>query len=302
MNRMLKAYEWWPYKDRPVVKWPNGAKVAFWVAPNIEFYELNPPLNPFRQAWPRPYPDTQAYAGRDYGNRVGHWRLMELMDKFNIRGSVSLSVALLEHHPEIVKACAGRDWEFFSHGIYNTRYQYGMSEAQEREVIRDSIDSIEQATGQTLAGWLSPALTYTERTLDLLADMGIKYTCDLFHDDQVTPVKTTTGQLCSVPYSLEFNDSIAFQVNQLPPRRYVDMLRRGFDQLYKEGAQSGTVMCIPLHAYLISHPYRLECFEEIFDYITSHDDVWVTTAKEIAEYWTEHYRDAALADIEEKNS
>lgn len=297
MRRDPQAYDWWPYQNRPKIEWPNGARLAFWVAPNIEFYELNPPSNPTRKAWPRPYPDLVGYGTRDIGNRVGHWRLMELMDKYNIRGSVSLTTGLIKHHPEIIEACAQRDWEFYSHGVYNTRYVYNMTPEQERQMIQESMDNVYDATGQHIAGYLSPGLTYSEHTFDILADLGFKYTCDLFHDDQVTPVNTPTGKLCSVPYSLEFNDSIAFQLNNLTPRRYVDMLKAGFDQLYQEGAESGTVMCIPLHAYLISHPYRLECFAEIFEYVTSHDDVWITTGREIAEYWLDHYWDNVSADI-----
>ena len=301
MKSQLQAYDWWPYRDRPKVVWPNGARIAFWVAPNIEFYELNPPPNPTRNAWPRPYPDVQGYSVRDYGNRAGHWRMMEMMDKYGIRGSVSLNVALLDHHPEIIDACKERDWEFFSHGIYNTRFVYGMDKEQERQIIRESIDDIRDRTGQELSGWLSPGLTYSEHTFDLLAEMGLTYTCDLFHDDQVTPVNTPKGKLCSVPYSLEFNDSIAFQLHNLSPRRYVDMLRKGFDRLYAEGEESGTVMCIPLHAYLVSQPFRLEVFEEILDYVTSHDGVWVTTGRDIADYWRENYWDAAQTHIAKEN-
>ena len=293
-------YDYWPYRHRPKVVWPDGKRLAFWVAPNIEFYELAPPANPSRKPWPKPIPDVLGYSYRDYGNRVGHWRMMELMDRYGIRGSISLSVALIDHHPEIIKACAERDWEFFSHGIYNTRYCYGMDEAQERAIIEDSIQSVEKATGQRIAGWLAPALTHTERTMDLLAEYGLKYTCDLFHDDQPTPVKTKSGRFISVPYSLEMNDSIIFINQNSTPRRYVEILKANFDRLYAEGAESGTVMCIPLHAFLIGQPYRLEPFEEVFEYITGHDGVWVTTGREIAEHWIEHYYDAAVADIRAK--
>lgn len=293
-------YDYWPYRDRPKIVWPDGKRLAFWVAPNIEFYELAPPSNPSRKPWPKPIPDVAGYSYRDYGNRVGHWRMMELMDRYGIRGSISLSVALIDHHPEIIKACVERDWEFFSHGIYNTRYCYGMDEAQERQIIEDSIASVEKATGQRIAGWLAPALTHTERTMDLLAEYGLTYTCDLFHDDQPTPVKTKTGRFISVPYSLEMNDSIIFINQQSTPRRYVDILKANFDRLYAEGAESGTVMCIPLHAFLIGQPYRLEPFEEVFEYITGHDGVWTTTGREIAEYWTRNYYDAAVADIRAK--
>ncbi len=290
-------YDYWPYENRPKVVWPGGKRLAFWVAPNIEFYELDPPQNPKRRPWPRPHPDVVGYSYRDYGNRVGHWRLMELMDRYGVRGSISLSVALLDHHPEIVRECVARNWEFFSHGIYNTRYCYGMDEAHERAIIEDSIRSVEDATGQRIAGWLAPALSHTERTMDLLAEYGLAYTCDLFHDDQPTPVHTRTGKLVSVPYSLELNDHITFNVQHITPRRYVDVIKASFDRLYAEGAESGTVMCIPLHAYLIGQPFRIEPFAEALEYITGHPDVWVTTAREIAEYWRDNYYDAAVANI-----
>ena len=106
-------YDFWPYINRPKIEWPDGKKVAFMVAPNIEFYELNPPANPSRKSWPRPYPDITPVSYRDHGNRVGHWRLMEMMDEFNVRGSVSLSVAMCQHHPEILEATVERKWDFF---------------------------------------------------------------------------------------------------------------------------------------------------------------------------------------------
>ncbi|MCC5793267.1 MAG: polysaccharide deacetylase family protein [Chromatiales bacterium] len=282
-------YEFWPYKDRPKITWPNGARIAFWVAPNIEFYELDPPQNPARKPWARPHPDVLHYAQRDYGNRAGHWRMMEAMDRCGVRGSISLSVALCQHHPEIIEACAERNWEFFSHGIYNTRYCYGMDEAQERAIIEDSLETVMAATGQRIAGWLAPALTHTERTFDLLAEYGIKYTCDLFQDDQPQPVHVRKGRLISMPYSLEVNDVIAYNSYLMSPRRYGDILKMQFDQLYEEGAESGTVMCIPLHAYLVGHPHRIGPFAEALEYITSHEGVWVTTAREIAEYYYEHH-------------
>ena len=115
-------YDYLPYDERPVIRWPGGARVAFWVAPNVEFYELDPPRNPARAPWPRPIPDVLNYSYRDWGNRVGFWRMLETMKRCGMRGSVSLNVAMCEHHPEVVAACAENGWEFYSHGIYNTRY------------------------------------------------------------------------------------------------------------------------------------------------------------------------------------
>ncbi|MCB1689103.1 MAG: polysaccharide deacetylase family protein [Halioglobus sp.] len=299
-------YDYWPYEGRPKIEWPGGARVAFWVAPNIEFYELNPPANPYRKAWPQPYPATPGYSIRDYGNRVGHVRQMEVLDRYGVRGSVSLSTALCDHHPELIAMCAERDWEFFSHGIYNTRYTYGMSEEQERDMIRDAMESIHRHTGQQCAGYLAPALSHSELTLDLFAEVGTElfgdhagfYTCDLFHDDQPTPIRLRSNKrFVSIPYSLEMNDTIAYVVNRVEPRRYGQMLKDNFDRLYAEGEESGTVMCIPTHNYQVSCPHRLKAFEEALEYITGHSDVWVTTGRDIARHFIDQHYDESLHDI-----
>jgi allantoinase len=278
-------YDFIPYNRRPRIRWPNGAKIAVWVAPNIEFYEFAPPPNPQRTPWSRPLPDVLAYSQRDYGNRAGWWRMMEAMDDAGFRGSVSLNVALCEHHPEIIEACARRGWEFFSHGIYNTRYTYGMSPHQERAIIEDSIETIRKWTGQKLSGWLAPALSNNTWTMDLLAEYGILYTCDLFHDDQPMPVKVKSGRLISMPYSLEMNDVIVYNTNLYSPRHYGEAIKRQFDQLRAEGEGSGTVMCIPLHPYLVGQPHRIDPFAQALQYIAKQDDAWLATGREIAEHF-----------------
>lgn len=299
-------YDYWAYENRPKIVWPGGAKIALWVAPNIEFYELNPPSNPHRKPWPLPSPDVAGYSIRDYGNRVGHLRQMEVLDKYGIRGSVSLSTALCHHHPEIIQLCTERNWEFFSHGIYNTRYTYGMDEAQERAMIKEAMETIYEFTDQKCAGYLAPALSHSELTLDLFAEVGRElfgedgglYTCDLFHDDQPTPINMRSNlPFVSIPYSLEMNDTIAFVVNKVEPRRYGQMLRDNFDRLYAEGARSGTVMCIPTHNYQIACPHRLKAFDDALSYICDHPDVWLATGREIATYYREHYYAEAKAHI-----
>jgi allantoinase len=284
-----ELYAFWRYRDRPKITWPGGAKLAFWVAPNLEFYELDPPPNPFRKSWTRPHPDVLNYAHRDHANRVGHWRMLEVMAKYNVPGSVSLSVASCQHHPEVIESANALGWEFFSHGIYNTRYTYGMDEAQERAIIEDSLKTVREATGQTIQGWLAPALTHTENTMNLLAEYGIRYTCDLFQDDQPQAVKVKSGKLISMPYSLEVNDHYGFFVYNMTPRAYADALMRQFDRLLAEGETSGTVMCIPLHSYLIGQPHRIGPFAEVLDYITRQPGVWITTAREIADHVYEHH-------------
>ncbi|MDW8480205.1 MAG: polysaccharide deacetylase family protein [Xanthomonadales bacterium] len=294
-------YDYWAWPDRPRIVWPGGARLALWVVPNIEFYELEPPPNPFRKAWARPHPDVLGYATRDYGNRVGQERLARVLDRYGIRATVSLSAAVVIHHPEIIALGRERGWEFFSHGLYNTRYLYGMSEEEERATLTESMALIAEHTGQHCDGYLAPALSHTERTIDLFAELGGLYTCDLFHDDQPTPVKTRCGaRFVSIPYSLELNDTIVYVVQRVEPRRYARMIRDAFDRLYQEGERSGTVLCIPLHPYQVSHPHRLAALEEALDYICGHEGVWKATGREIARHFLDHYYDQALAAIAEQ--
>ena len=216
------------------------------------------------------------------------------MSKYGFPGSVSLSVALCQHHPEVVADANERGWEFFSHGIYNTRYSYGMDEAQERAIIEDSIRTVKEATGQTIRGWLAPALTHTPHTLDLIAEYGLDYTCDLYHDDQPQPVKVKQGKLISIPYSLEVNDHYGFFIYNMSPREYADTLIRQYERLAEEGETSGTVMCIPLHAYLIGQPHRIGPFAEVLRHIAEDGRAWIARAGEIADhYYAHHYEEAA---------
>ena len=293
-------FDYSPIIDRPVIKWPNDARVALWVSPNVEHYEYLPPENKFRDAWPRtPHPDIQSYALRDYGNRVGFWRMLEVLDKHDIRCCVSLNEAVLEHFPEIRDAMVERDYDYMSHGIYNTRYLNGMSEDEERAFYRDIIDTLKKYTGKQLKGMLGPALSNTEATPDLMAEAGLIYHTDWFHDDQPFPIKVKQGKLISMPYTIELNDVVVnAQGNEA--EYFCQIIKDQFDVLYQEGAESGRVMCIALHPYWIGQPHRSKYLDEALGYILAHDGVWKTTADDIADYYIENYYDDVLAYVEGK--
>jgi len=152
-NRM----DYLPIIDRPIIKWPNNARVAFWVAPNIEHYEYLPPLDGARNPWPRsPLPDVQQYSLHEYGNRVGFWRLLEVLDHYKIRCSTTLNIGVLQHFPEIADAMLARDWTFVNHGFYNTRYITTFSEEQEREFFQRCRETFTRLTGRELRGSRDP--------------------------------------------------------------------------------------------------------------------------------------------------
>lgn len=286
-------YEYLPLIDRPQIRWPQQARLAFWVAPNIEFYEIDPPDGQGRPLWLRPHPDVLNYSLRDYGNRVGVWRVMDALDRFGVRASVSLNAAMCDHMPEVVAACVERQWELFSHGIYNTRLISGMTEDEVRRVIGDSVETIRLHSGRDVTGWLAPAISTTETFFDLLPEFGIKYTVDMMPDDQPIPIKVRQGRLIAVPYSTEINDVRIMEVRGYPADKWAAMIKAAFDQLYQEGADNGMVLCMPLHPFVIGQPHRIDALHDVLQHVTAHKDVWLTTAGEIADWYYQHsYEDA----------
>jgi peptidoglycan/xylan/chitin deacetylase (PgdA/CDA1 family) len=284
-----------PIIDRPPITWPGKARVALWVSPNVEHYEYLPSFDAKRDPYPRsPHPDVQQYSYCDYGNRIGFWRMLEVLDRHSVRCTVSLNLAVLDHFPEIKQAMVDRQWAFMSHGVYNTQYITTFGEDRERAFILDNIDAVKRHTGQQLKGFFGPSFSGTERTPDLLAEAGILYHCDWVHDDQPVPIRVKTGRLISVPYSIEINDGVVLRT-YCDGEYFARICKAQFDQLYHEGAESGRVMCIALHPFLIGQPHRVDHLDDVLRYILSHDGVWQTTADDIAEYYLEHCYDAALA-------
>lgn len=272
--------------ERQPLRWPGGARVALWVSPNIEHYEYLPQQVRVRDPWPRvPHPDILGYGLRDYGNRVGVWRLMEVFDRFRLRCTVSLSMAVLDMYPAIAEAMLERSWELMSHGLYNTRYHWNLSEDEERAAIAECQAIHRRVVGTELRGWFSPAASNTLNTPDLVAEAGISYLCDLYHDDQPTPVRVRRGELISLPYSMEINDTNAWRRGQ-EAEAFAQKIRDEFDTLYAEGAEHGKVMNIAVHPFIMGQPHRIEHLSHALEYILGHSGVWCATGAEIVD----HYR------------
>jgi peptidoglycan/xylan/chitin deacetylase (PgdA/CDA1 family) len=282
-------YSYSPIIARPRIVWPGGARVALWIVPNIEHYEYLPAYVRTRNPWPRsPYPDVLGYGTRDYGNRVGIWRMFEIMDRYDFRCTVSLSLSVYEHYPEIREAIEARRWAIMSHGVYNTRYHWDLSEEEERQQIAEAAAIYKHTTGRTLAGWFSPAVSFTKNTPDLVAEAGIRYICDFYHDDQPTPIKVRNGaQLISVPYSMDLNDALIYR-QPVEAEEFAEMVMDHFDTVWREGAVQGRVMCIALHPYMITAPHRAKHLDRALKYMLSHGGVWKATGEEIADWYIAH--------------
>ena len=284
-----------PMIDRPVIKWPNGARVALWVAPNIEHYEYLPPLDGARNPWPRtPLPDVLQYSAHEYGNRVGFWRLLEMLDRYRVRCSAQVNIGVLERFPDIAAAMLERDWAFVNHGYYNTRYITTFSEEQEREFFRRCRETFKRLTGRELKGQSGPSGSNTERTPDLVAEAGFVYQTDWKIDDHPVPIRVKSGRLICIPYTSELNDAPLMRQHH-EGDYYAKICKAQFDQLYREGADNGRLLCIAFHPYIMGQPHRVKYLTEVLDYILSHDRVWQATTDEIADYYLTHYYDQAVA-------
>jgi peptidoglycan/xylan/chitin deacetylase (PgdA/CDA1 family) len=284
----MERFSYSPITDRPKFEWPDGARVAVWVVPNIEHYEYMPGPVRVRNPWPRmPHPDVLGYSIRDYGNRVGLWRMLEVMDRHSIRCTVSLNLANFEHYPEILEACERRNWDYMCHGIYNTQYLWDMPQDEERDFIRDCIQTFHRLTGRQLKGWFSPGVSQTLNTPDLVAEAGIEYYCDFYHDDQPTPLKVRNGSLISIPYSMDLNDAVLYRY-ATEGEEFSRMIMDHFDTVWHEGAEQARVMCIALHPYMMGQPHRIEYLDRALRHILAHDHVWMATGQEIANWYRTH--------------
>jgi allantoinase len=295
MSLPPNRFDYCPIIDRPRIVWPGNARVALWVSPNVEHYDYLPEFDGVRDPWPRcPYPDVQGYSAYDYGNRVGFWRMLEVLDRYRIRCTVSLNLSVFDRYPEVAKAMLDRNWDFMSHGFENTAYITTFDKEREREWLRENVVYFERHTGRKLKGFFGPAASDTAQTPDLLAELGFLYHCNWLHDDQPFPLKVRQGRLISLPYTQEINDGPVLR-SVADSDYFARICKLQFDQLYREGAESGRVMCIATHPCWTGQPHRIRYLDEVLDYILGHDGVWQTTADDIAEHYFEHHYDAMVA-------
>jgi peptidoglycan/xylan/chitin deacetylase (PgdA/CDA1 family) len=198
---------------------------------------------------------------------------------------------------------ASRDWELMSHGLFNTRYLFGMSEQDERELIEDTIETLRRHTGKQLKGMFGPHASITPNTMELMAEAGLIYSADWYCDDQPFPLITRSRRLVCVPYTWELNDGLLMTegygkgMGTFEAEEFLQMCVDQFDTLYEEGAESGRVMCIALHTSIFGQPYRVRYLDKALEYILGHPGVWAATADEIAEHYLANHYDETVAHL-----
>ncbi|RAI58391.1 polysaccharide deacetylase family protein [Roseicella frigidaeris] len=272
------AYHPWP--DRARYAWPGGAKLAVYLGVNLEHFAFGEGLGA-ELAPGGPQPDVLNHAWRDYGNRVGAWRLLELLDQLGLPATVLLNAALYDHAPQLVAAHRARGDEIAGHGRTNSERQSVLPEAAERRLIAESTAAIARHEGRPPRGWLSPWIAESHATPDLLAEAGYAYTLNWCMDDQPVWMATRRGRLLAIPYPQELNDIPAIVARKDGAEQFAAMIRAEFEERLEQVARDGVaqVMGIALHPYIIGHPYRLRALRGALAAIAARRDaVWFATA------------------------
>ena len=292
-----QLYDYSPIIHRPKLELPNQTQLAFWVGLNVEHYQIDKPATSIFAGTAMLQPDPLNYGWRDYGPRVGIWRMMDVLDRYHMRASVLLNSDVCERYPQIIEEGNKRGWVWLAHGKNNSIFEAGMSLEEERAYLTEVVQAIEQGTGQRPRGWLGPALTETFNTPELLAELGLVYLLDWCNDDQPFPLNVKAGRMISVPYSIEMNDISLFVGKSLSGQDFAQEVMDQFDVLYEEGARSARVMCLALHPFVVNQPFRHKYLDKALEYIAGHEGVWLATSDEIAEWYLANGYDQAVARV-----
>ena len=275
-----------PIIDRPPLRWPNGANLAVWVVPNIEFFPLDEPIS----GEALPLPNIFAWSRRDYGNRIGVFRVMDVLSKRNIRATVALYSEVCTEHPRIIERGNELGWEFMAHCQSNARPINKMEPAEEKRVIAATLDTIGSVAGVRPHGWRGSGGNESWGTLDTLAECGVHYVADWINDDQPYLMNAGDRNILSIPYSADINDTSQINRKNITSEFFGRMIRRQCDVLLEEGKTNGRVMCIALHPWIIGQPHRIGDLADALDYMKSKPGVWFATGREIIDAYLEQVR------------
>ena len=288
-------YDFQPFKDRPPVRFPKGERLAVLIYVNIEHapFGTTAAAHAIYPGTTQLSPDVLNHGWRDYGNRVGLWRIADAMDRHGFRGTVNLNSDVCREYPQIIREGNERRWEWGAQGDRNGSVPTLMAEDQQRDFIRRNLAIIEESTGTRPKGWLSWALAESPVTPDLLAEAGIEYVSNYAHDELPVPMRVRRGSLITMPYTLEINDVPSIMGKGASAVEFGGMIRDQFDVLYAEGRQRPRVMSISVHPFIAGHPFRMKHIEPALAYIAGHADVWLTTGGEINDWYRKNYMQGA---------
>lgn len=279
-------YPWSAMKDRPPLTWPGGAKVALWVCVSLEWFPITPSDTPFRAPghMATPYPDYRHYTARDYGTRVGLYRLLDAFAAAGVAASFATNAAIADRYPGVIADIVAAGHEIIAHSTdMNGAIASGMPVEAERALIAQSLDTLERVSGSRPRGWLSIARSESFATPDLLREAGVDYVCDWVNDE--LPYRFTNG-LINLPLNHELSDRQIIAVQQQSADSYAEQMRDACDWLTAEAhAQGGRMLPLHVTPYILGLPYRIGAFEALIADLAARADVWSASGGAIVDAW-----------------
>lgn len=281
-------YDWSPAISRPALQWPDGERLALVVVLALEHAEWYPPAGsgPAPALRTRSYPaevDVHALSQFEYGNRVGVFRVVELLESLGVVPTIAIDVSTVHNCPRLVDWLRLKGFEVVAHGISPSRMiTEALSEPDERAYIDETLTTLGAAFGRAPRGWLGIERSESTRTTGLLAEAGIDYVCDWPNDEQPHVMRVPHGRMTNLPL-MELDDVRAFQTRFLTAPRYGRVIREQFDRLYADGATSGRLLGLFLHPYAIGQPFRIRHLAEALRHMTSRAGVWTASASEVVD-------------------
>jgi allantoinase len=279
-------FDYSPITARPDFTWPDGRRLAVYIAVCLEHFSYGEGGLGLSYSPGIPHPNTYNWAWREYGNRVGGWRLLALLQQHGIPPTVLLNSECYEHCPQLVDAYRAAGTEFVAHGRTNSIHPNDLDEEAERAMIRDIVEMMTEREGKAPAGWMSPGANPSAVTEDRLAENGFRYTLDWPMDDQPVWMRTRGGPLLSIPYPHEVNDVPMIAFHHGTAGAFAEMMIDNLDELLEQSAQQPLVCGIVTHSFIVGQPYRLRRFRAAVEHLVGLPGVWITTPGAIAEHYT----------------
>jgi len=280
-----QRYDWSMLTDRPKVNWPNGKKVALWINVNLQFFPLNQRGVPFAVpgGMTMPYPDLRHFSLRDYGNRVGIYRFLKLFDEFSLTPSFAFNAELAQRNPYLLNTIKERGNEIMAHGWNMDSLHYGGQDiSEERELVKRTLGTLRELSGQDISGWLSPARNESENTPELLAEQGVEYFCDWVNDDMPYRFNTDRGSLIAMPLSNELEDRFILMNNQHSEDSYVEQILDACDYLLGEAEQQGgRILALNIHPWMLGQPHRIGKLQQLLEALTAKAGVFSAQPSDI---------------------
>jgi allantoinase len=266
-------YDWSNMFQRPPIIWPEGRTVLTWLVVDLEWFPITPSDTPFRAPGHMQtiYPDYRHYTARDYGSRVGIYRLLDAAAKVGAKISVAANSTIAERYPVLIQDIVAGGHEIIAHATdMNATIATGIGEAAERALIAATLDSLHAATGTRPTGWLSIARSQSFDTPRLLAEAGLRYMCDWVNDDLPFRMATPAGTILNLPLNHELSDRQILNVQQQPIDSYCEQIRDAFMWLHAEAAlYGGRVLPLNVTPYIMGLPYRIGAFEALLAWLAA---------------------------------